>query len=158
MTSFASDTARLVVNTSIGIGGLFDPATKLGLPAGDEDFGQTLGRWGAPAGPYVMLPILGPSSVRDFVGFAGDRFTDPRTYLSNTYVSIGLTGMELIDQRAELLSTEDVLARAFDPYVFIRNAYLQRREYQVKDGATPSDDVEFFEDEQAAPTQPDLAQ
>jgi phospholipid-binding lipoprotein MlaA len=143
------------VNTTIGIGGLFDPATRMGLPAGDEDFGQTLGRWGVPAGPYVMLPFLGPSSVRDTVGFVGDLYTDPKTYVKNTYVAIGLTGLDLVDRRAELLATEDVLARSFDPYAFIRNAYLQRREYQVKDGSVPSDEVEIFEDETppAAPPQ-----
>lgn len=142
LKSFASDTTRLVVNTTIGIGGLFDPASQIGLPAGDEDFGQTLGKWGVPSGPYVVLPIWGPSSVRDTVGFVGDQFTDPKTYLNNIYWSLGLGGLSLLDRRAELLATDDVLAKAYDPYVFIRNAYLQRREYQVKDGA-PSDDVEM---------------
>src|SRR5690349_6885375 len=72
LKSFASDTARLVVNTTIGIGGLFDPATQMGLPTGDEDFGQTLGKWGVPPGSYMVLPIFGPSTVRDTVGFVGD--------------------------------------------------------------------------------------
>ena len=150
LKSFGSDTARLVVNTTIGIGGLFDPATRMGLPAGDEDFGQTLGKWGVPAGPYIMLPIFGPSDARDTVGFVADQFTDPKFYVRNFYVSLGLSGGALLDKRAELLATDDVLARAFDPYVFVRNAYLQRRAYQVKDGA-PSDDVEIFEDETAEP-------
>lgn len=148
--SFGGDTARLVVNTTLGIGGLFDPATRMGLPAGDEDFGQTLGRWGVPPGPYVVLPIFGPSDVRDTVGFAGDWFTDPKNYVSNIYLSLGLSGGALLDKRAELLSTDDVLARSFDPYVFVRNAYLQRREFQVKDGK-PVDDVEIIEDEEPAP-------
>jgi phospholipid-binding lipoprotein MlaA len=152
--AFGYDTLRLVVNTTIGIGGLFDPASKMGLPAGDEDFGQTLGRWGVPAGPYVMLPFLGPSTVRDTVGFVGDLYTDPKTYVQNTYVAIGLTALDLVDTRAELLATEDVLARSFDPYAFIRNAYLQRREYQVKDGSAPSDEVEIFEDAEPAAAPP----
>jgi phospholipid-binding lipoprotein MlaA len=152
--SFASDTARLVLNTTIGIGGLFDPATRVGLAAGDEDFGQTLGRWGVPSGPYIMLPILGPSSVRDTPGLVADYFTDPKRYISNTYVSLGATGLELIGGRAELLSTSDVLARSYDPYAFIRNAYLQRRTYQVKDGQVPDDEVEIFEDEPAAAAPP----
>jgi phospholipid-binding lipoprotein MlaA len=145
--ALASDTARLVVNTTIGIGGLFDPATRMGLAAGDEDLGQTLGRWGVPPGPYIMLPILGPSSARDFVGEVGDYFTDPKTLINNSYVSLGLTGMELLDDRAELLTTDDVLNRSFDRYAFIRNAYLQRRHYQVKDGRVPDEEVEIFEDE-----------
>ena len=156
LKSFGGDTARLVVNTTIGIGGLFDPATKMGLPAGDEDFGQTLGKWGLPPGPYVVLPIFGPSDVRDTFGFVADQFTDPKFYVSNIYLSLGLSGGALVDKRAELLSTDDVLARAFDPYVFVRNAYLQRREFQVKDGK-PSDDVEIFEDEGAAAAPPEPA-
>jgi phospholipid-binding lipoprotein MlaA len=152
LKSFASDTTRLVVNTTIGIGGLFDPASQMGLPTGDEDFGQTLGRWGMPSGPYMVLPILGPSTVRDTTGLVADQFTDPKNYLSNFYLSLSLTGLELLDRRAELLATDDVLARAYDPYVFMRNAYLQRREYQVKDGSPSADDVEIpIEDETAAP-------
>ncbi|MEO6078820.1 MAG: VacJ family lipoprotein [Steroidobacteraceae bacterium] len=147
---FAADTARLVVNSTIGIAGLFDPASQLGLPAGDEDFGQTLGRWGMPAGPYVMLPLFGPSSVRDTAGFVADQFTDPKNYINDNYVAIGLTGVSLVDGRAELLTTEDVLNRSFDRYAFIRSAYLQRREYQVKDGNVPAEDFEIFEDETAA--------
>ncbi|HMA11263.1 MAG TPA: VacJ family lipoprotein, partial [Steroidobacteraceae bacterium] len=158
LKSFAGDTARLVVNTSIGIGGLFDPATRMGLRAGDEDFGQTLGRWGIRPGPYIMLPIFGPSNVRDAFGFAVDQLTDPKTYVNNTYLSLGLNGGALVDKRAELLSTDDVLARAYDPYVFIRNAYLQRREYQVKDGTAPADDVEIIEDEEAPAPQPESPQ
>jgi phospholipid-binding lipoprotein MlaA len=149
LRSFGGDTARLVVNTTLGIGGLFDPATQMGLPAGDEDFGQTLGRWGVPMGPYVVLPVFGPSSARDTVGFAGDWFTDPKNYVRNTYVSVGLSGASLLDLRAELLATDEVLARSYDPYVFVRNAYLRRREFQVKDG-TPADDVEIFEEEEPA--------
>lgn len=153
LKSFASDTTRLVVNSTIGIGGLFDPATQIGLPTGDEDFGQTLGKWGLPAGPYMVLPIFGPSSVRDTVGFVGDQFTDPKSYVNNIYLSLGLNGMSLLDRRAELLATDDVLSRAYDPYVFMRNAYLQRRDYQVKDGS-PSDDVELPIDEDTSTSAP----
>jgi phospholipid-binding lipoprotein MlaA len=148
--AFATDTERLVVNSTIGIGGLFDPASRFGLAAGDEDFGQTLGRWGVPAGPYVMLPLFGPSSVRDTFGFAADQFTDPKNYIKDDYVRYGLTGLSLVDTRAELLATDDVLARSFDKYSFIRNAYLQRREYQVKDGNVPEEELELFEDEAEA--------
>jgi phospholipid-binding lipoprotein MlaA len=141
-------TARLVVNTTIGIGGLFDPATQLGIPTRDEDFGQTLGVWGVPAGPYLVLPLLGPSTVRDTVGIGGDYFTDPKQYLiDDQAVRLGLTLAELVAKRASLLGTDDVLQSSFDPYVFLRNAYLQRREYQVKDGKAPPDETfEIFDD------------
>jgi phospholipid-binding lipoprotein MlaA len=145
--AFVRDTARLIVNTSIGIGGLFDPATKMGLPSSDEDFGQTLGRWGVPAGPYLMLPILGPSSARDIVGEVGDHYTDPKTYFNNSIVRYGLTAGQLLSKRAALLPTDAVLTNSHDPYAFIRNAYLQRRQFQVRDGAVETDDVEIFEDE-----------
>lgn len=146
-------TARLVVNTTIGIGGLFDPATQFGIPTRDEDFGQTLGVWGVPAGPYMVLPFLGPSTVRDTVGTGGDFFTDPKRYVidgrSNRELRWGLTLAELVERRAGLLGTDEVLQSSYDPYVFMRNAYLQRREYQVKDGKAPPDEgFEIFEDDE----------
>lgn len=147
---FFADTARLVVNTTIGIGGLFDPASQLGLVEHDEDFGQTLGKWGVPPGPFLMLPLLGPSTTRDTVGLVADRFSEPDAYLVKTWNGrIGLTVGSLLDSRASLLGTDEMLAQSFDPYAFMRNAYLQRREYQVKDGAPSAqdDDFEIFEDE-----------
>lgn len=146
--SFFAETLRLVVNTTIGIGGLFDPATRLGIPAGDEDFGQTLGTWGVPPGPYLVLPVLGPSTTRDTVGLVGDQFTDPKYYLLDDFwVGVGVTVVGLVDTRAGLLGTDEVLQRSFDPYVFMRNAYLQRREFQVSDGRGQGagDDFELFE-------------
>ncbi|HEV7633415.1 MAG TPA: VacJ family lipoprotein [Steroidobacteraceae bacterium] len=142
---FARDAARLVVNTTIGIGGLFDPASKFGLSANDEDLGQTFGRWGLPQGPYVMLPLLGPTTVRDGVGRVGDQFAEPRTYINDSTVRYGLTGLDLLDTRARLLDADEVMNRAFDPYAFVRNAYLQRRLYQVTDGNAPEE--EFPEDD-----------
>jgi len=145
---FFTETARLVINTTIGIGGLFDPATQMGLQAGDEDFGQTLGRWGVPPGPYLVLPVLGPATVRDTVGVGVDQFTDPKYYLvEKTWVKFGATLASLIDRRAELLGADLVLGRAYDPYVFMRNAYLQQRQYEVADGEAPpqSDEFEIFE-------------
>jgi phospholipid-binding lipoprotein MlaA len=144
---FVHDTARLLVNTTIGIGGLFDPATKLGMPTGDEDFGQTLGRWGIPAGPYLMLPLLGPSNSRDLVGKVGDHFTDPTTYVNSTPLEYGLKVADLLDKRAGLLQADSVLDNSYDPYVFVRNAYLQRRQFQVKDGQVSDDNVEITEDD-----------
>src|SRR5690606_29940561 len=105
--AFFTDTLRLLVNTTIGIGGLFDPATQLGLPAGDEDFGQTLGRWGLNSGPYIALPVLGPSSARDTVGLVGDYFTEVEYYLiKDMWVNVALTAGSLIDTRASLLGTD----------------------------------------------------
>ncbi len=144
-SQFAHDTARLVVNTTLGIGGLFDPASKLGLDAHDEDFGQTLGLWGVPPGPYLMLPLLGPSSVRDGVGKVGDHFTEPKTYFSSQSLSWGLTGATLVSKRASLLEADAALKRYFDPYSFVRNAYLQRREFQVYDGNPPEDPLQEYD-------------
>jgi phospholipid-binding lipoprotein MlaA len=98
-----------------------------------------------------MLPILGPSSVRDAFGLVGDQVVDPKAYINDPYVHYGLWGFEQIDERASLLATGDVLKRTYDPYVFIRNAYLQRREYQVSDGAAKDDAVEIFEDDPPPP-------
>jgi phospholipid-binding lipoprotein MlaA len=148
--SFLQATARLLVNTTLGIGGLFDPATQLGIPTGDEDFGQTLGHWKVPAGPYIMLPILGPSSVRDSVGLLGDQWTDPKRFINDPWVHYGLWGLEQIDERASLLGTTEVLQRAYDPYAFIRNAYFERRKFQISDGVAPPEELEIFEDEPAA--------
>jgi phospholipid-binding lipoprotein MlaA len=147
--AFGTDTARLVVNTTVGIGGLFDPATKMGLAKGDEDFGQTMGRWGMPPGPFLVLPLLGPSNIRDTVGRVGDQFAEPRTYINEPWVRYGLTGLDLVDKRAGLLDADGVLRRSFDPYGFVRNAYRQRRQFQVYDGNPPDEqfDEETFDDD-----------
>lgn len=147
LKAFASDTTRLVLNTTIGIGGLFDPASQLGLPAGDEDFGQTLGRWGVPAGPYFVWPIAGPSTIRDTVAWFPDQFTDPKTYVNPMALRLSLNAFDLFLERVEFLSTDDLVRRSYDPYVFIRNAYLRHREYEVKDGNVPPDEMETFEEE-----------
>ena len=139
---FARDTGRLVVNTTVGIGGLFDPATTLGLEANNEDFGQTLGYWGVPAGPYMMLPLLGPSTLRDTVGTVGDHFGQPESHLKNKLLGWGLSGARLVDRRASLLGTDAALARYMDPYAFIRNSYLQRRQFLIYDGNPPEQPFE----------------
>lgn len=149
---FFADTVRLVVNTTIGIGGLFDPAAQLGLSANDEDFGQTLGTWGVPPGPYLMLPFLGPSTVRDGTGLLADRYSEPDTYLVKDWrVQAGLTLGSLLDSRASLLGADELLGNSHDQYALLRNAYLQRREFQVKDGSVPQDDFEIFEEEEPEP-------
>lgn len=142
---FLRDTSRFVVNSTIGIGGLFDPASKMNLAANKEDFGQTLGRWGVPAGPYLMLPVLGPSSVRDTVGDVADQFADPRHYVKDPWVRYGLWAVDLVDRRASLLGADDIMQQSYDPYVLLRNAYLERREYLIKDGVTTGDEVEIID-------------
>lgn len=130
----ANDFARLIVNSTVGFGGLLDPATQMGLDKNDEDFGQTLGRWGVPPGPFLEIPVLGPSDTRDGPARAVDIFTGPTHYISNSWVSYGLYGVGLVDSRAGLLPLDETLQKVFDPYAFVRDAYLQRRAYLVSDG------------------------
>ena len=130
----ANDFARLIVNTTVGFGGLLDPATEMGLDKNDEDFGQTLGRWGVPPGPFLEIPFLGPSDTRDGPARIVDLFTGPPHYISNNWVSYGIYGVGLVDSRAALLPLDETLRKVFDPYAFVRDAYLQRRAYLVSDG------------------------
>lgn len=134
LTDGAQDFTRLVVNSIYGLG-FFDPATEAGLERHDEDFGQTLGKWGVSSGPFLMLPLLGPSTTRDAPALLADEYTNGRHYLTDTYPNWGLWTMEKLELRANLLDADAVLESTFDPYAFVRNAWLQRREYQVRDGA-----------------------
>lgn len=146
-----NDTGRLLLNTTLGLGGLLDPASDAGLDRNDEDFGQTLGKWGVGSGPYLVLPFLGPSSMRDGVGLVADHFTEPVTYIEEDKVRYSLQGVGVIDKRARLLDLDDTLNQAYDRYAFLRTAYLQRREYQVTDGQVPE---EPLEEEELAPEEP----
>ena len=132
-----SDVGRFGVNTVVGIGGLFDPASHWGLEKHNEDFGLTLARWGVHPGPYLMLPILGPSTVRDAPGRVADRFVSPTAYLNNTGIEVGLFVGKGVTTRAGVLNMDPVVDSAYDPYAFVRNAWLQRREYQVHNGKVP---------------------
>lgn len=136
------DLARLVVNTTIGIGGLFDPASNMGLPRNQEDFGLTLGTWGVPSGPYLMLPFFGPSDLRDAIGLVPDEYTTPRAYIQDPWVRWSLWTVDVVNQRALLLDTDRMLDNAFDPYAILRSAYLQRRDYLLH-GANESPADEF---------------
>ncbi|WP_409282271.1 VacJ family lipoprotein [Pseudomonas putida] len=131
------DTARLLVNTTLGLGGLVDVGTHMGLQRNDEDFGQTLGAWGVPSGPFVMLPLLGPSSVRDGAAKIPDNYTQLYPYLDDMSARNSLFAIDLLDTRAQLLSAEKLIAG--DKYVFMRNAYLQMREFKVQDGKVEDD-------------------
>lgn len=140
-TQGGHDFTRLLINSVFGLG-FFDPASRDGLERHDEDFGQTLGKWGVPAGAYVMLPLFGPSSVRDAPMRLADDYTDIRHYFTNPYVNWGLWGVDKIEVRASLLDLDAALDRSFDPYALIRNAWIRRREYLVRDGDMPEESLE----------------
>lgn len=129
------DIMRVVINTVFGVGGLFDVATLAQLPKHSADFGITLGHYGVPSGPYLVLPLLGPSTARDAAGLVVDYYGNPLTYVSPSSVSWALYGVNLVNTRANLLATTDLLAAAaLDKYTFVRNAYLQRRRFLISGG------------------------
>jgi len=134
------DLTRFLMNTTFGILGLFDPATMVGLEKHDEDLGQTLGHWGLGEGWYLMLPLLGPSTTRDLLGDVGDNWTSPLQYTDLEWwpERLAISAVGAIDTRAKLLDLDSVLEQQFDPYVFLRTAYLQRRLNQVFDGNPPA--------------------
>lgn len=127
-----SDFLRVTINTTIGLGGLFDPASRMGLNDHQEDFGQTLASWGMPPGPYVVLPFLGPTTLRDAVSRPMDTSLDAVRFLEPVAHRNSVYGLRLVHGRSELLAVEGVMFG--DRYLFIRNAYLQRREFLVNDG------------------------
>jgi phospholipid-binding lipoprotein MlaA len=135
-----NDAGRVLVNTTLGVFGVMDPATALGVEKHNEDFGQTLGYWGLGSGPYIVLPFLGPSSARDTVGWVGDVYAWPGTYLEPSRDRNILIGARFIAARADLLRASSLLeTAALDPYEFLRDAYLQRRNNLVHDGNPPED-------------------
>ncbi|HDP90080.1 MAG TPA: VacJ family lipoprotein, partial [Thioalkalivibrio sp.] len=138
LTASLQDLNRVVYNTTFGLGGLFDVASHMGLPRHDEDFGQTLGVWGVNAGPYFVLPILGPSTVRDAGGRVVDGWAHPLGQIDDERLAWSLAALKLIDLRADLLDVERMVDDvAYDRYVTIRNAYLDRREFLIYDGNPP---------------------
>jgi phospholipid-binding lipoprotein MlaA len=135
-----SDIMRVVINSVFGVAGLFDVASVAKLPKHSQDFGLTLGHYGVPAGPYVVLPLLGPSTVRDTAGTVVDYFGSVTSYVDPAWFRSTLFGVQLINTRANLLGASDVLTEAaLDKYSFVRNAYLQRRQYLLgnQDNAMP---------------------
>jgi phospholipid-binding lipoprotein MlaA len=138
LEGFANATGRLVINTLLGVGGIFDIADQGGIPYEAEDFGQTLAVWGVGHGPYLVIPVLGPSSVRDGTGMVVDTFLDPvRIYMFNhdlEWLHYTRVGVSIIDSREELLDlVDDLRANSFDYYAAVRSAYYQRRQALVND-------------------------
>ena len=133
-----SDFGRVLVNSTVGLLGLLDVASDIGMEKHDEDFGQTFGRWGIGSGAYVVLPLLGPSTVRDSVGLVVDVKTNPVPYLDNVSARNSLLALNLIDKRASFLAADKVVeAAALDKYSYIRDAHLQRRRNLIYDGNPP---------------------
>ena len=147
------DTDRFIFNSTFGLAGIFDVATEMGLEKHDEDFGQTLAHWGVKSGPYIMLPVFGPSTLRDATAkFSVDRITDLTTYSDH---GVPLFVVENLDKRADLLSTEEAFEDiSDDKYLALKDAWLQKRKYKINDGKTDEksssdliDELESLDDE-----------
>lgn len=152
-TPAAHNTMRFAVNTVFGLGGLLDVAGEMGIPQQDEDLGQTLGRWGVGPGPYLVLPFLGASTLRDTAALPLDLRATPNLLIDDPATRNSLTGMRVIHVRSRLLDASRVVEdAALDKYLFIRDGYLQRRRSQVYDGEPPEEGSEERWDlEEAAP-------
>ena len=141
MGNAAYDSGRFVLNSTVGIVGLVDVATRFGLYKNNEDFGQTLGYWGVPSGPYLMLPIIGTSTLRDAVGLIPDYMLNPVFWVDDDEARFFLYALDNIDRRLFYMAAESMIDG--DEYLFVRDAYLQRREYLVNDGAVMDEWDEF---------------
>lgn len=163
MLQAGMDASRFLINTTVGVVGVFDVAKHLDLPKHDEDFGQTLGYWGIPSGPYLVLPFAGASSPRDAVGLLGDAILSPLTYsflLSGglvNVISIASSAVDVADTRAGLMSSGKMIDEAaVDRYEFIKNSYLQHREFLVNDGNVPTQDANGFDIDQELTAMEDM--
>ncbi len=143
------DTGRFLLNSTVGIAGVFDIASLSGMEKHDEDFGQTLGFWGIKPGPYVVLPFFGPRNFRDSFGLVGDIFTDPVVYIDDSGTRNAVAATRIIDTRANMLGVKKVLDEAaMDEYSYVRDAYMQHRRNLVYDGDPPDDeDFDVFSDD-----------
>jgi phospholipid-binding lipoprotein MlaA len=138
------DTGRFLINSTLGVAGIFDVATPLGLEKNDEDFGQTLAAWGVSSGPFINLPMFGPSSLRDAPARVFDWFTNPLEYTDELpwEADWSLRVIGVVHSRSELLPLDETLQRTYDPYVFIRDAWVQQREFNIYDGNPPPETLE----------------
>jgi len=137
-----NDAGRFVINTTIGLFGLIDVASKMGLERHEEDFGQTLGVWGFDSGPYIMIPFLGPSNPRDLLSRPISSFLSGTFAMEDNDVKITLVGIDALETRERLLDAETLIIG--DKYIFVKDAYVQSREYEINNGST--DDDEFLDD------------
>ena len=137
-----NDAGRFVINTTIGLFGLIDVASKMGLERHEEDFGQTLGVWGFDSGPYVMVPFLGPSNPRDLLSRPISSFLSGTFAMEDDDVKITLVGIDALETRERLLDAETLIIG--DKYIFVKDAYVQSREYEINNGSTKDD--EFLDD------------
>lgn len=140
-----TDLGRFLINSTIGIVGIFDVASKMGLEKNDEDFGQTLAVWGVGDGPYLVLPFFGPSNLRDAFGRIPDVYTSPVSYVEDVPVRNTLRGVDIVDVRADLIDSEGLITG--DRYSFIREVYRQNRDYKVNDGEVEDDFGDDFGDD-----------
>ena len=141
-----SDLGRFIINTTLGLAGLIDVASDLGFEKHDEDFAQTLGAWGFESGPYLMLPIFGPSSIRGLVRMPVDSYSSLTQDVDHISTRNSIYFMEIVDLRYRLLALDEQLEDALDEYSFVRDAYRMRREYLVYDGDPPEEDDFYDED------------
>lgn len=142
----AQDTGRLILNTIWGLGGVLDVATPNNLPIHDEDFGQTLGWWGVPPGPYLVIPLLGPANIRDAPSRFADSFVQPFQWYDSGNERWFSLALYTVHRRARLLPLDATLDGVYDQYAFIRDAFTQRRQFVVYDGNPPEEPMEEFDD------------
>jgi len=136
-----ADFARFALNSTVGLLGLFDPAKDMGLEKNDEDFGQTLAVWGVPEGPYLMVPVFGPYTVTSAAGAIADTQISPMVQIPEDGAATALWAWYLVDARYNLLGIDREVRKAFDPYIFIRDSYLQNRRYKIYDGQVPEEEL-----------------
>ncbi|MGZ8254645.1 MAG: MlaA family lipoprotein [Burkholderiaceae bacterium] len=150
-----SDVCRFAVNTTVGLLGCFDVASRMGLERHREDFGQTLGKWGFGQGPFLVLPLFGPSSIRDGAGIGVETVLDVNFWINNVSVRNTIFAVRTVNARDELLRADDLISEAaLDKYTFVRDGYLQRRRNQVYDGNPPRERDEDGEPEQEPAPKP----
>lgn len=156
---FTADTWRFILNSTLGIGGLFDVATRFGLPKHHEDFGLTLAYWGGECGlkpqPYLMLPILGSTTTRDAFGKIPAYATWPFTYVDPQYYNYGALALSAVDKRADLLPADKLVNDSFDPYIFVRSAYLQSRNHNIEKNRHETNFPPYTTETETTPTEDD---
>ncbi len=145
---FGEALGRFVLNSTFGVAGLFDPATIEGIPRHDEDFGQTFAVWGWKDSPFLMLPFLGPSTLRDGIGLVPEFYTDGVSIASSEFDRYEPLVADLLTLRVNLFDLDDDLNEAADPYLLVRDAYMQSREFDIEDGETELPDYDDFLDEE----------